>query len=125
PWVIPLTYFAILYPSWLVACAALGIEPRSFDQRRLGTATVAVTALISAMAMTAWDLTMDPVMVYEVHAWVWIDGGAWFGVPFSNFAGWVLVNAVIVLAWALVGGRIVEAGVEARRRWPIVLSILA
>src|SRR5690606_367514 len=119
------TYFAILYPSWLVACTALGVDPRSFDPRRLGLASVAVTALVSALAMTAWDLTMDPVMVHEVHAWVWVDGGAWFGVPFSNFAGWVLVNAIIVLAWALVGSWIAEAGVEVRRRWMIVLSILA
>lgn len=125
PWVIPLTYFAILYPSWLVACTALGVDPRSFDPRRLGWASVVVTALVSALAMTAWDLTMDPVMVHEVHAWVWLDGGAWFGVPFSNFAGWVLVNGVIVLAWALLGLTIPEAGVETRRRWPTALAIVA
>lgn len=125
PWVIPITYFAILYPAWLVACTALGVDPRAFDPRRLGWTSVAITALVSALAMTAWDLTMDPVMVYEVHAWVWIDGGAWFGVPFSNFAGWVLVNAIIVLAWALIGARVPESGVETRRRWPTALAILA
>ena len=125
PWVIPITYFAILYPSWLVACTALGIDPRSYDPRRLGWPSVGVTALVSALAMTAWDLTMDPVMVHEVHAWVWIDGGAWFGVPFSNFGGWVLVNGIIVLAWALLGALVPEAGVATRRRWPTALAILA
>src|SRR5690606_32908649 len=119
------TYFAILYPSWLVACAALGVDPRAFDPRRLGWASVAVTALVSALAMTAWDVTMDPVMVHEVHAWVWVDGGAWFGVPFSNFFGWVLVNAIIVLAWAMLAVLVPEAGVETRRRWPTTLAILA
>lgn len=125
PWVIPITYFAILYPSWLVACTALGVDLRSFDPRRLGWASVAVTALVSALAMTAWDVTMDPVMVHEIHAWVWVDGGAWFGVPFSNFVGWVLVNAIIVLAWALLAVCVPEAGVETRRRWPTMLAILA
>jgi uncharacterized membrane protein len=46
-------------------------------------------------------------------------------VPFSNFAGWVLVNAIITLAWALLGSWVPEAGVETRRRWPTALAIVA
>jgi uncharacterized membrane protein len=40
--------------------------------------------------MVAWDLASDPVWATIVRAWVWRDGGVYFGVPLSNFFGWYL-----------------------------------
>jgi putative membrane protein len=51
--------------------------------------------------MSAWDLTMDPVMVGEVKAWVWDNGGPYFGIPFRNFFGWVLTTFTISTAYRL------------------------
>ncbi len=44
---------------------------------------------------------MDPVWSNLVQAWIWQDGGAWFGVPVSNFLGWYLTVYVIYQSSAL------------------------
>jgi putative membrane protein len=51
--------------------------------------------------MLAWDLSMDPIWSNFVHGWVWHDGGAYFGVPLSNFFGWYLTVYVIYQLFAL------------------------
>ena len=46
-------------------------------------------AAVGGLAMTAWDLVMDPIMVAGGH-WVWDVKGAYFGIPLQNFWGWWL-----------------------------------
>jgi putative membrane protein len=57
--------------------------------------------LLAAFIMVAWDLSMDPVWSNLVQAWIWQDGGAWFGVPVSNFLGWYLAVYLIYQSFAL------------------------
>ena len=66
-------------------------------QRRV--AGIAAASVLTALVMTAWDLTTDPVMAGTVGAWVWVDGGPYFGIPMENFLGWVVVVAVICLVY--------------------------
>ncbi len=42
------------------------------------------------------DMILDPVYV-KSGAWVWQDGGAYFGIPVSNFIGWFIVAFVSTL----------------------------
>ena len=56
-------------------------------------------ALVAAGALTAWDVFLDPRMVREGY-WTWADGGAYEGVPLSNFAGWAATGAVVFALWA-------------------------
>jgi Carotenoid biosynthesis protein len=47
---------------------------------------------------------MDPPNATLGHAWVWHDGGGYFGVPLSNFLGWYLTvwlffQAFVLVAW--------------------------
>jgi putative membrane protein len=64
------------------------------------------------MAMTAWDTVMDPGMARS-GAWTWEHGGAYFGVPEHNFAGWLAttltVYAAAELAFRCLGSRPVTA----------------
>ena len=46
--------------------------------------------------MTAWDLLMDPMMV-AWGMWVWDHPGAYFGIPWGNFLGWLLVAGLITV----------------------------
>jgi uncharacterized membrane protein len=39
------------------------------------------------LAMTAWDVVMDPIIVTSDH-WVWAAQGAYYGIPLQNFCGW-------------------------------------
>ena len=51
-------------------------------------------ALFSALALTAWDLMLDPQMV-GWGLWVWQQPGGYFGIPWLNFGGWVLTAVLL------------------------------
>ena len=57
--------------------------------------------LVAAFVMVMWDLSMDPSRATINLTWIWHDGGAYFGVPFVNFAGWFLCVATIFAAFAI------------------------
>ena len=85
PLLIPLAWFMMLFPSWRIA----GWLTQSWPTR----------IAAAALAMTAWDLSLDPRMVAD-GAWIWRDGGAYFGIPLSNFAGWLITAALIFGVWS-------------------------
>lgn len=50
----------------------------------------------SALAMTAWDLFLDPQMVaWDLWRWEPVDGFSYFGIPLVNFLGWFGTAAVV------------------------------
>jgi putative membrane protein len=52
--------------------------------------------LVGAVALTAWDVMLDPQMVGEGY-WVWEGGGPWRDVPLSNYAGWLVSSAGVMV----------------------------
>ncbi|WP_182876881.1 carotenoid biosynthesis protein [Microbispora sp. H10670] len=48
-----------------------------------------------AVALTAWDLFLDPQML-RLGLWVWAEPGPYRGVPLGNFAGWLLVSLLVM-----------------------------
>lgn len=54
--------------------------------------------LVAPLALVAWDLALDPLMVQQGF-WSFEHGGAYLGVPVSNFVGWYLSG--LVLTWLL------------------------
>ena len=93
PLLIPLGWFMMIYPSWVVAQVLLsGLNLR-------GLSSVAL-ALIAALTMTGWDMVMDPPMVARGN-WIWEQGGPYFGVPLHNYFGWVLTTFLVYIAFAL------------------------
>jgi len=54
---------------------------------------------LAPLALVAWDLGLDPLMVREGF-WAF-EQGPYFGVPWSNFAGWYLAGWLLValLLW--------------------------
>ena len=88
PYLIPVAWFMMTYPSYLIASRLLS---------RSGWLAVAAGG---ALAMTAWDLAMDPMMVAGGH-WVWEVEGAYFGVPLQNYWGWWLTTFVTFALFGL------------------------
>jgi uncharacterized membrane protein len=82
PYLIPVAWFMMSYPSFVIADRLVPAEWGAW-QRVLGVAAV------GGLVMTAWDLSMDPVMVAGGH-WVWDTKGAYFGIPLQNYWGWWL-----------------------------------
>ncbi len=59
---------------------------------------VFVRIVCTALILIAFDLVLDPGAVY-IGFWKYADGGFFYGVPFVNFAGWLLsgiIGAIIV-----------------------------
>jgi putative membrane protein len=59
--------------------------------------------LRSALLLTLIDGVLDPGAA-ALGFWVWPEGGAYYGVPFSNYAGWLLSGA-LASALLLAAGR--------------------
>ncbi len=95
PYLIPVAWFMMIYPSFRIAdLLAARIVPGGFLRGML-------TAALAAVAMTAWDLAMDPMMVMAGH-WIWEQPGAYFGVPVQNFWGWWLTTFTAIAIYLLV-----------------------
>jgi uncharacterized membrane protein len=96
PWFIGPAYLATGYLAWVVATVLLG------DVRRNSPwLTTIGTPIIGAFAMTAWDLALDPATSTINHAWVWENGGGFFGVPLVNFLGWTFTVYLFMQIFAL------------------------
>lgn len=104
PLLIMPAYFSVCYISWLIA--RLLVDGTAPAQSHHWT-----VVLVAAFVMVMWDLSMDPARATVHQAWIWHDGGAYFGVPFANFAGWFLCVATIFAAFALWLSRRGAAGV--------------
>ena len=99
PLLIPIAWFMMIYPSYVIANLIAGEPP--FGSRG-GLGRIAWLAFLSAMVMTAWDLVVDPVLTGPpMAAWIWEEGGPYFGVPAHNFAGWMLTTFTIYLIYRL------------------------
>jgi uncharacterized membrane protein len=89
-------YLATGYLAWIVATVLLG------DVRRNSPwLTTIGTPVIGAFAMTAWDLALDPATSTIHHAWIWENGGGFFGVPLVNFLGWTFTVYLFMQVFAL------------------------
>jgi len=89
PYIIPIAWFMMIYPSYVIA-ERLSSNMKPNFRRFL------VIAAVGGLVMTAWDLAMDPLMVRSGN-WVWDGPGAYFGVPVQNYLGWWL-TAFVALA---------------------------
>jgi len=96
PVLLGLAYVGMAYLSWTLARLIVGAVRIRFHGLRLLT-----LPLVAACIMTAWDVCQDPVWSTLLQAWVWVRGGAYFGVPVTNFFGWFLTVYIIYQLFAL------------------------
>ena len=103
PVIIPAAWFMMLYPAW--ETAGLLTQRIYTEKRRNGEAETnsffvpsLLRVVIAALAMTAWDISLDPRMAAD-GAWIWHDGGPYFGIPLTNFVGWLVTSAMIYAVW--------------------------
>ncbi|MGZ6827219.1 MAG: carotenoid biosynthesis protein [Mycobacteriales bacterium] len=81
PLVVPLAWAMLAHP-----CLLLG--------RRLASGPAAV--VLSALALTGWDLFLDPQMV-AAHQWTWASPSPGLnGIPWTNTAGWLAVSLLLM-----------------------------
>jgi putative membrane protein len=96
PWFIGPAYLATGYLAWVVATVLLADVHRGSSW----LSTIG-TPVIGAFAMTAWDLALDPASSTIHQAWIWENGGGYFGVPLVNFLGWTFTVYLFMQIFAL------------------------
>ena len=90
-------WFGMGYLSWIVAGTLLGgARPRLSRKIEL-----IVLPVVAAFVMTQWDVVMDSSESTISKIWIWHDGGAHFGVPMSNYIGWLLTSWLFYQAFAI------------------------
>ena len=67
------------------------------------TRTLLALAFLDALIATSWDIIMDPVMVNVVGMWTWEEPGIYFGIPLSNYIGWLFVSYLMCLIYRFFG----------------------
>jgi uncharacterized membrane protein len=97
PIVVGPLWFGMGYFSWIVAGILLGGADSHLRERF----NAILLPVVAAFVMTQWDLILEAPSATVAKAWIWRDGGAFFGVPASNFFGWLLTSWLFFQAFAL------------------------
>lgn len=84
PLAIPLAWWLVLMPVY-----------RLLEYVRQARKVVFVGLV--AIAVTLVDFVIEPVAVVIKGYWVWHDGGFYYGVPWTNFVGWILTALVLTI----------------------------
>ena len=96
PYLIPVAWFMMSYPSFVIADRLIPPDWKRWQR-------ILAVAAVGGLVMTAWDLVMDPIMVASGH-WVWDVQGAYLGIPLQNFWGWWLTIFTTFAVYLLVSG---------------------
>ncbi|MBU7581861.1 MAG: carotenoid biosynthesis protein [Nostoc sp. TH1S01] len=96
PFTIPLSWFYLGCVSYLLARAGLEVDTKPSWWRHIGAVG------LGSLLLTSWDFVLDPAMSQTaLPFWYWQQPGAFFGMPYQNFAGWLGTGAVFMTVAAL------------------------
>lgn len=84
PYILPVSYVPLVIGAVAVCAPARPLA---------GAARAVAWVAVSALVLTLLDGVLDPGAV-ALGFWVWPEGGPYYGVPLSNYAGWLLSGAV-------------------------------
>jgi putative membrane protein len=91
PFTIPLSWFYLGFCAYLLVRAGLRNSQLAQIWQELTAIAVGATLLMS------WDFVLDPAMSQTTMPfWVWDVPGAFFGMPYQNFAGWFGTGAIFM-----------------------------
>jgi uncharacterized membrane protein len=80
----------------------------------------ATVILIAALALTAWDVFLDPQMVRS-GLWTWARQGEYVGIPLENYWGWLLTALILFASFS----RSVKFSSNSHLTWFAVLPVLS
>jgi uncharacterized membrane protein len=91
PFTIPLSWFYLGFSAYIIV--RTGLETLAIPQivKYIGS------IVFGSLLLTSWDFVLDPAMSQTtVPFWMWEQPGAFFGMPYQNFAGWFGTGAVFM-----------------------------
>ena len=98
PFTIPLSWFYLGFSAYIIALAGLRKLAISNWLCQIGA------IVCGSLCLTSWDFVLDPAMSQApIPFWIWDQPGAFFGMPYQNFAGWmgtgIIFMTVATLLW--------------------------
>jgi uncharacterized membrane protein len=96
PMAVMAAYFVAGYLAWTMGTVFLGNLGTGVERRNLF-----LVPLVAGFLLVMWDFCLDPIRSTIDGAWLWEDGGAYYGVPISNYFGWYLTAFLIFQIFAL------------------------
>ena len=102
PPVIQIGYLAVGYSSIVMGRIILSLL------KPVKGWAIVIASVAGAAIMVAWDVCMDPLQSTAAGDWIWHDGGAYFGVPLSNYVGWFATVFAFMLVYFLFASRTTE-----------------
>ena len=125
PFNIPTSWFFMLYASLAICGRLLNAGDSNANRWRW--------AVVAALVLTAWDVSMDPAMVATTH-WLWhlpaSDGSLmqriflsnlFYGMPLTNWLGWLAIGCVVARAMLAIVPPSAWAAHVSPSRLPLVL----
>jgi len=86
PLLIPISWFTMALPSWMLAKQILGSRN-----------SLPIRMLTASVLLLTWDLTLDPAMSQLTPYWIWEQEGVFFmSMPVKNLMGWMLTGLLIM-----------------------------
>ncbi|WP_307874927.1 carotenoid biosynthesis protein [Frankia nepalensis] len=119
PLVVPSAYFAYGWIAWVLASVIV----RGGPSRPVGAERFTVP-LVATVILTGWDFTFDAVYATVNSQYRYDDPGGYFGVPVSNFLGWLLTGWVISQVFALVESKVSTETPPAHRALQVLPSVV-
>ncbi len=91
PFTIPLSWFYLGFSAYIIALVGLqSLEIKNW-LRYLGAIA------FGSLCLTSWDFVLDPAMSQApIPFWIWEQPGAFFGMPYQNFTGWLGTGIVFM-----------------------------
>lgn len=91
PFTIPLSWFYLGFCAYVLARA--GLSTLKLPRWAYLSCAIALGSLL----LTSWDFVLDPAMSQTtVPFWIWEQPGAFFGMPYQNFVGWLGTGIVFI-----------------------------
>ena len=91
PFTIPLSWFYLGFSAYIIV--RLGVQKWGWAiwQQEM------VSILVGSLLLMSWDFVLDPAMSQTTMPfWLWGQPGAFFGMPYQNFAGWFGTGCVFM-----------------------------
>lgn len=97
PFTIPLSWFYLGFSAYVIA--RVGLSTLALPQWLQNLGAIAIGAVL----LTSWDFVLDPAMSQTTMPfWIWEQPGAFFGMPYENFAGWFGTGCVFMTVATLI-----------------------
>lgn len=124
PFTIPLSWFYLGLSSYLLARSGLGVDKGETNSPAIGWLKHGGAIGLGALLLTSWDFVLDPAMSQTAMPfWYWHTPGAFFGMPYQNFAGWMGTGVVFMTVAALLWSKVPLRLQSAQLNLPLVVYL--